>query len=188
MAITTSLARWVMSLATRAAPAARRDFARAMGEEFAVLDSGRLAWAFGCLTTVAGWRLRADGLFLAAMITIAVALDQIMAAPFWVLPGDLVHAIAYYYWLAFPAVAYGLLAVWRPRHAYASTLVMWLIREALNTTFLFSMLDGAPLGRGWHIMDAPPIVGWSALLGWSLLGAAIGKRIGQRRIARSVEA
>ena len=186
MAITTSLARWVMNLATRAAPAARRDFTRGMGEEFEALDfeapgGDRLGWALGCLTTVAGWRLRADGLFLAALAGVGLTLDQIMFLPFLVLPGDLVHAIAYYYWLAFPAVVCGMLGAWRPGYAYAAALIVWLIREAQSTAILIEMLDGDPLGRNWHVMDAPPIVGWSAMLGWAMLGAAIGKRLGGQR-------
>jgi hypothetical protein len=190
MAITT-LARWVMNLATRAAPAARRDFARGMREEFEALDfetpgADRLGWALGCLTTVAGWRLRADGLFLAALVGVGLTLDQIMFLPFLVLPGDLVQAIAYYYWLAFPAVVSGMLGAWRPGYAYAAAVIVWLIREAQSTAILIEMLDGDPLGRNWHVMDAPPIVGFSALLGWSLVGAAIGARLGRRRIVRGV--
>lgn len=188
MAITSSLARWAMSLAVRAAPLGRRDFARAMREEFEVLDGGRLGWALGCLTTVAGWRLRADGLFLAALVAVGLALDQVMFLPFMVLPSDLVHAIAYYYWLAFPAVVCAMLAAWRPSYAYAAALIVWLIREAQSMAILVSMLAGDPLGRDWQIMDAPPIVGWSATLGWSLLGAAIGARIGRWRMAVGVGA
>ena len=182
MAITTSPARWVMNLALRAAPAARHDFARAMREEFEV-GGGQLGWALGCLATAAGWRLRADGLFLAVVVAAGLTLDQLMFLPMMVLPGDLVHAIAYYYWLAFPALVCGMLGAWKPNYGYVAALMVWLIREAQSAAILVSMLQGDPLGRNWQVMDAPPIVGWSAMLGWSLVGAAIGARIGRRRIA-----
>jgi hypothetical protein len=193
MAITTSLARWVMNLAAGTAPAARRDFAHGMREEFEALDfetpgADRLGWALGCLTTAAGWRLRADGLFLVALVAVGLTLDQIMFLPFFVLPGDLVHAIAYYYALAFPALVCGMLGAWRPGYAYAAALIVWLIREAQSAAIVIEMLDGDPLGRDWHVMDAPPIVGFSALLGWSFVGAAIGAYDGRRRITRGVAA
>jgi len=187
MAIRTSLGRWVMRLAQRAAPAARYDFALAMREEFEVMDGDRLGWALGCLATAAGWRLRADGLFLATLVAVGLTLDLAMDVPLMLLPGDFVHAVAYVYWLAAPAVVCGMLAAWRPGYAYVATLVVWLVRETLLVATSFSMFR-ALLDRGWHVMDAPPIVGYSALLGWSLVAATIGAHLGRRRIAKAAGA
>ncbi len=57
----------ILDLATRIAPAGRKDWARAMRAEHVALQHGRLGWAAGSLATALGWRVRADGPYLAAL-------------------------------------------------------------------------------------------------------------------------
>ncbi len=178
MTITTGLARWVMGLAMRAAPIGRRDLALAMREEFEVLDEDRLGWALGCMLVVAGWRLSADGLFLAVLVALGLTLDSIMFLLLTTMPSNLMHAAIYLYWLAFPALVCGGLALWKPGYAYVAALVIWALREGVAVKALMSMPDGRP-GGAWSVMDAPPVVGLSAVLGWCMLGAVIGARAGR---------
>jgi hypothetical protein len=174
----------VMKLATSNLPNGREVWGHAMNAEFEAIQVRSLSWALGCLAASIGWRLRRDWLFFAAVASAIVFLDYLMfLLDAYVLtwprgaPQDLLgRTVLYGYGLAYPAVACAALAAWRPGYAFMTACAIAVGREAIGA-YALGVVMHAPLDRHWVIMDGPPIVGYSAVLGWCVLGAAIGRRL-----------
>ena len=65
-----TLADWIMRAATANPPRGREHWAHGMHAEYDELNIGKLNWAFGCWTTMFGWRLHADTLYLVVMVSV----------------------------------------------------------------------------------------------------------------------
>jgi hypothetical protein len=176
----------LMALAARCAPPRRREIVRAMRHEFVTLDRGRLSWALGCLRAAVVWRAASAAPFGLVLVGAGMAFDAVQPLPLMLLRGD-VHvapAAIYLYWLAAPGLACGLLAIWKPAYAYVSAVGFALLRELMSFFQIAFVMHAS--WRGWEVMDAPPVVGWSAILAWCLLGAGLGRRWKIVSRARSV--
>jgi hypothetical protein len=167
-----------MALAVRLAPRDRQELVTAMRHEMAVLDGGRVIWALGCLWATARWRTvdaAPLGLALAAVALVSDPLRSLLAMLLARhLPGDAI----YVFWLALPTAICVSLAVWRPGYAVFGAAAFWLTQHAGELALVATE-------RGWEILDAPPVVGWSAQLAWCLLGAWLGRAWAMRRSRRA---
>lgn len=124
-----AIAAFLMRAAETVAPPARSDWARAMRGEFDALASGpaALAWAAGCLVTAAGWQLRANLIYIAAVALLMSVKWHALAMPVfapttlhgmaWVERAALVGQLC----LAVPIFA--LAVVW-PHRAWLSALAV----------------------------------------------------------------
>ena len=178
-----ALADWVIKLAVSHLPADRAVWGEAMTSEYQTLQSGRLGWALGCLRATIGWRLQRDWLFLAVLVGTSLAFDYseylFEGAIDALAPGLLNHATIYYFWLAYPALLCGALAFWRPSYALAAACAFTLTHEAA-VRFTWVFILHFPTDREIHVLDGPAVVGLSAVLGWCVAGAVIGKGLATR--------
>lgn len=176
----TWIARRVMALATSNLPAERGVWGQAMRAEFESLQTGRLSWALGCLVAALGWRLGKDWLFLVAVVAVALTVDDALFLPpgltLWLTSHGLFHLGL----LACPALACAALAIWRPAYALGAAVAMPLLQLA-QAAFQFTVVAHVSLEHGFNIMNAPMLVGASAMLGWCLVGALLGRQFAGHR-------
>jgi hypothetical protein len=175
--------RWLMGLATANPPAGREDWARAMRAEFETLEHGRTSWALGCLGASLGWRTRLDGIFLLAIALLPFTLWMLQALlSFW-LPRQFSYdyAVASVYVSLWGSIALSclLLAAVRPRYWIAVGISAPLFFEAICLVE-FALLTHRPIRTllSVHVMDARLDVGVGAEIGYGLLGALIGRGLG----------
>jgi len=185
MAGASFLDRCLMRLATATAPPNREEWARAMHAEFETLEHGRAGWALGCLGASLGWRIRRNCGFLAAIVLVLIGrhyLDEgLFPFVFRWIPRDVLRVVSY------------ALSDW------GQLLVICLILAAIRPRAWMIIGFGVPLvsvivGLGWfldyfhlpisklgrvHIMDAQMDVGLGANIGYSLIGALIGRGLGE---------
>jgi hypothetical protein len=174
-----ALADWLMRTATRSPPRGREQWVEAMRAEYASLAGDKFGWALGCWTTMLGWRLRVDAIYLALLAAAIVLL--MTSLPFWVwvlVPRDLIH-LGFYPPLVvlFPICL--LVSFYRPGHAYLTALAIFLLPNIYEYITMYA--DGwfvAPHPEARiTIHDAPQIVGLMADLGGCLSGALLGRAI-----------
>lgn len=178
----------LMSLALRWTPANRQEIAQAMRGELAALEQGRLAWALGCLRAALVWRLAATAPFGLALVGTGLLFEVVEGIPLILIHGQAAPVVIYLYWLASPALACALLAAWKPQYAYVGAAGFFLLQIAITQAVLLYFQTTVPSihipsDHKWHILDAPPVVGWSAQMAWLVLGAWLGKRWSQRKAA-----
>lgn len=190
MSMTVSLSRAILKLAGWVAPPNRRTMCQAMRAELDVLDEGRLSWALGGLLSATGWRVRVDGLFwaivLASTLPIWSQLTFRAEIPIYDLLDGLGSPAIYSYWLLQKALLCALLAAWRPRLGAAAAIIHVLTNQAVAIINWIYVLHW-PWGDKIHVMDAPPVVGVSAVLCWCLIGAWAGATL-RRTFARPSQA
>ncbi len=176
MSMTASLARTILNLAGWVAPPSRQTMCQAMRAELDVLDEGRLSWALGGLASATVWRMRVDGLFWAAVLSAGLFWDKVTffadAPLFERITAGGPPAI-FSLWLVEVALGCALLAAWRPRAAVLIAVSVFLLREASAMYAMFYVLD-APMNVHFNVMNAVPVVGFSAILCWCLIGAWAG--------------
>lgn len=175
-----SPSRALLSLAEWIAPPNRRALCQAMRAELDAMDEGHLSWALGGLTSAAGWRMRVDGLFwvvvLACAFPVWSQVTFLAEIPIYHLLDRFGSPAIYGYWLLQEALLCALLAAWRPRLGAVAALAYLLMREVIETITWIYVLRW-PMTKDFHIMDASPIVGFSAVLCWCLVGAWIGATV-----------
>jgi hypothetical protein len=181
--------RWLIDMATARPPVGREEWARAMRAEFETLDRGRSGWALGCFGAAIGWRLKADGTFFLAAATMLVMLIKFLPwIEFMLLPGDFLHATAYVWTWGPLALACMALAALRPRYWIVIGLAVPAVFDVVNLV-QFLVLFHEPISDilRIHVMDAREDVGFGALIGYSLVGAMIGRGLSgsRKRRARS---
>jgi hypothetical protein len=180
------LAEWTVGLATALTPADRKSWVMAMRAELHTIESDgqALAWAGGGLTAAMGWALRAEAVFLAALIGIcfgdaylippAMALTKALGAGTWLQQADTANTLI----LGSAALT---LSLCRPRRILATVLLMpAVIGRGGATGFLAIVLPqivADPLA--WR-HNHPPVPNWemALLFIWSfwwpaLAGAAL---------------
>ncbi|PIB95391.1 hypothetical protein [Caulobacter sp. X] len=186
MPTTVSLSRVILTLAAWVAPPGRRTLCQAMRAELDVLYDGRLSWALGGLVSALGWRLRVDGLFWAVVLACALPIWRsvtfLATVPIYRLLDRLGSPAIYSYWLLQQALVCALLAAWRPRLAAPAAITYLVVQYAISEIVWIYVLRW-PTGKGVKIMDAPPVVGLSAVLCWCLIGAWSGASL-RRTFAR----
>lgn len=185
MPVLDGLSRWIIRRATTNPPAGREDWARAMQAEFEAADTDRLGWALGCWRTMVGWRLRADWLFLLAIIagpvilelTVYPSLSFISAIT---LPDDVFKPLFLPLSLLQLAVTAALLAAWRPRQYRQAALGVAVMPAATSTVLVMQMVrDWRVFTPDAEIMGAQPLIGCLALLAACWIGAAAGAWLGR---------
>jgi hypothetical protein len=187
MAGTALFDRWLIDLASWNPPPAREEWVRAMRAEFETLERGRTSWALGCLGASLGWRMSANWgslLAIAAIVVVPLYLDRWVGWPLvlWLqsrLPDHAVTALAYATNWGTLAAASGVLAAVRPRLWVVIGLGMALVK-ALGGLVGFILAFDRPISiiPHIHLMDAQLDVGIGAYLGYSLVGALIGRSLG----------
>lgn len=175
--------RWLMHLATANAPSGREEWVRAMHAEFEMAERGRIGWAFGCLSASLGWRLRTNWKFLTAIILISVCLqDSGARLGYWLfsgLPSEATRTMGYAFNWGSLALVCLLLAAIRPRLWMVIGLGVPLIHVVTGLGW-FAFRFHMPISRlsAVHLMDAQLDVGLGAQLGYSLIGALVGRSLG----------
>jgi hypothetical protein len=192
--------RWLIALATMRPPAGREEWARAMRAEFETLERGRAGWALGCFGASIGWRLRGNLGILAATLLFAALRDRIIwiiwlpvvwASP--LLSDQTVRAIGYASNWSTLTLFCLILAAVRPR--------LWIL-IGIGVPFVSTVIGLAEFVAHFHqgmeahhqsfwkihIMDAQLDVGIGAYIGYSFIGALVGRGLGEhfrRAVARS---
>jgi hypothetical protein len=172
----TWIAARIMRLATSNLPSERTMWGEAMQSEFESLPNGRLSWALGCLVAALNWRVRQDWLFLQVA---GAASTLAWFGWFWpppLMPWMSAHGLFHVALLAGPALACAGLTAWRPRCALGVALAMTCVPLA-EAEFSFSVLMRQGFPAPFNVMNAPFVVGVSAMLAWCGLGAAAGRRL-----------
>jgi hypothetical protein len=183
MADVTFIERWLIDLATVSPPPGRDEWAQAMRAEFEALEHGRARWALGCLGASLDWRLRAHWAFLLAFVAIASCSSLIEYALscgiILLMPWPIFKAAAYAMNWGALAVESGTFAAIRPRHWIVIGIAMALA-QALTGLVEFILLFDKPISfiPHIHLMDAQIDVGIGAYLGYSLIGALLGRTLG----------
>jgi hypothetical protein len=180
MPTTVSLSRALLTLAAWVAPPNRQTMCQAMRAELDVLGEGRLSWALGGLASAVGWRVRIDGLFwgvvLACSLPIWAQVTMPAEVPIYNLLDRLGSPAIYGYWLLQQALLAALLTTWRPRLGLLAAILCLIVKNALVTFMAVHVYHSWTSGKV-EIMDASPIVGVSAILGWTVAGAWAGATI-----------
>lgn len=172
MALIETISEGLMALVQRYAPDNRQEFVRAMQKEFTTLQGGRLSWALGCLSAVVQWQATAAARFCIALVVIGIVFSLVQGMPLMLIYAVTPAAFVYVYWLLAPALVCAALAAWKPRYAGLGAVGLFLLLNLMDLTIGMTMRQ--PLPHDWHILDAPPIVGWSAQLAWCAAGAWCG--------------
>lgn len=187
MSMTVSLSRAILKLAGWVAPPNRQTMCEAMRAELDVLNEGRLSWALGGLASAVGWRARVDGLFWTVVLACALPIWSPVTfrieGPIYHLLDQLGSPAIYGYWLLQQALVCALLAAWRPRLGAVAAIIYLLAQYAINAIFWIYVLRWPPMGKDVKIMDASPVVGFSAVLCWCLIGAWAGATL-RRTLAK----
>ena len=189
-----ALAQQLMRWATRRPPAGREDWALAMQREFDALEGDRLAWALGCFTTMTGWRLRADGLYLVLLALVPILLHLKSTLEFQLLMNGVISRSAYVDFLRSYGALWGVLAplpiavllgAWRPHHLPTTLIVGCLIGQHVGGTLLNMSMVGGSFFSWWGpnatLYMAPPLVGLFASLAVWYIGASAGAHLRGRR-------
>jgi hypothetical protein len=187
MARRNSLAEWIIDLASSNPPRDREEWARAMRSEFDALEGARVGWALGCLGTAMSWRLKADwGFLLLFAATCALSSHLTLYPFFWaarwrVIPHDWIGPAFRLYRFLAPTSLSLALAVLRPGY--------WLLAGlALPLAFVASGVIECVLAFHSSVWDVRPFnamleVGTAALIGYCLIGAMVGRKLGLARLA-----
>jgi hypothetical protein len=181
-----SLAEWIMRAATDAPPRGREHWAQAMRAEYASLAGGKLSWALGCWTTMLGWRVRADAVYLTLMTAVAATwafspLDHefvgimIRALPREVMFGEFLHP--YFVVMLLVSIA---LSAYRPDRVVITSVTMIILKQAQILALYFELERDYPgQGVSWpiHTYNTPYFVGVFAMIGACFIGAQLGRCI-----------
>jgi hypothetical protein len=191
------LARRLMDLATLRPPPHRAAWAMAMRGEFERLERDELSWAFGCLTTAAGWTLRAQAFYLGLLALTPFLIYLADQLPFDLLWYGLVSRASYMefarHWGAIvgmlePLPLAFLLGAYRPNSVPTTLVLGCLIGQHVGGTLLtMSMLGGSFLswwGPGATLYMAPPLVGLFGSLAIWYLGASAGAKWAAGRVSQ----
>jgi hypothetical protein len=189
-----TIATRLMALVLRHAPGDRAEWAQAMAHEFEALPDGHLVWALGCLTTAAGWWLRANLVYAGSLIAAPIVVQDIWNRLFLTISGsgpagaDLFRAYGPTLAMLAPLPAAILLGWYRPRAVAATTWVAGLfVNQIALTTVSAWEMGVSPFtfwGPGATLYMAPPLVGLCASLGVWYFGGKAGARLaGARRPA-----
>jgi hypothetical protein len=168
---------WIMRVATRHPPSGAEDWARAMRAEADVLETGRIGWAMGCLMTMTWWKLRGDLIYLVSL-GVGGAFLFVDVEVLFALPHSVVAAAFFYFLLLDKFLICALLAAYRPDRVYQTALGVTLIYLAAGF-FSLGSLSHWDFGD-LQILNAPPVVGVSAIVGACLLGASLGAALRRR--------
>lgn len=181
-----AIARLLMDQAVKAASSDRAIWAQAMAAEFEALDRGHLRWAMGCRLAVARWNIGRDVLFLIAASAFAAFLEMTLRPYLWgIIPYRILYANFYLLGLALPALSAFGFAFLFPRHAGKAAVLMFTVPWVISAIIIYREWGANALDPQWKILDAPQIVGYTAVFGACYVAADMGRRAGRlRRILR----
>jgi len=182
-----AISQWVMRAAVRQAPPARHEWALAMQREFDTLEDGHVAWAVGCLATVAGWRLRGEALYLLLLVSALLLVEAVPRLEFDLLWYRLISRSAF---IAFerdyaallgiltPLPVAFLLGRYWPRRPVVTILLGCLLAQHVGGTLLAMRAVGGSF-LSWWAPDAtlymlPPLVALAASLCVWCAGISLG--------------
>lgn len=181
-----TLADWIMRAATDSAPRGRERWAQAMRGEYATLTSGKLNWALGCWTAMMGWRLRADALYLAVMLTViwfwffGSLKEPIVDFFINVIPFDIQRNEFIHPYLAAMLVVSIVLSAFRPDRVLVTAIAMLAIHQVSTVWSLVELQREFPeQALTWpiHPYNAQYFVAVFAEIGVCFVGAHIGSAI-----------
>jgi hypothetical protein len=193
MTVSRSIARWMMRLVVRYSPPAQHEWAVAMQREFEALDNSEFTWAIGCLTTAAGWKLRAEWLYLLLLGSAPLLVYGATQLTFDLLWYGLISRSAFTAFLR----GYGVMAavltplplafvlgLYRPQRIGTTVVFGCLAQHVVGTLIAIEMTGGSFLswwGPNATLYMAPPLVGLIASIGVWYLGASLGATLRRDR-------
>lgn len=178
-----TLADWIMRSATEAPPRGREHWAQAMRAEYASLDGGKLSWALGCWTTMLGWRLRADAIYLAVMLAVIYfwsfgsLTDYLVDVSFEIIPFSVHRNEFFHPYLAAMLVVSIALSTFRPDRVLVTALVMMAVHQVSTVMSLVDLQRAFPeQNLTWpiHPYNAQYFVAVFAEIGVCFVGAHVG--------------
>lgn len=181
------LADWIMRNLTRNAPAEQQEWARAMQAEYDAIADQRLSWALGCWRAVLEWRIRADGLYLAVLLVIAI-LAASHAVEVLIIRGlvdaglqgagvSFTMATGVFPGLVAIFVYSAIVSTWRPDRALptGATLIVSLYLLPLIPLLTDPEIRDKMLNNGpWRSYASPMFVALGAQIGWCFVGSQVG--------------
>ena len=168
-----------MDWIVKSAAPRHRDWALAMRAEYRSLSKGRAIWVLGCLSTAVGWWLRAEALYIVAVIAGPVAADILFMPFLFDYPHlfderSMASALEFYLWSDIPLMAAAAaLAFWRDGRVLISAILIELTQLAYWYLYVFPVQLNV-FGKYISIHNQPPFVGEGALFAVCLLGALFG--------------
>ncbi len=178
------LAGALMALATRYAPAERRDWAKAMQAEFAALDKGRLSWAVGCLVAAARWRAAGEASYTAALAAGVVFVGGLAPLAYFGVAASGLASRAEMARIVMPLIAAApvlagfVIALNWPGRRLTTAVVVGIGPSLIGNAML------AATGAGLRALGPQVLIGWAALVVLGYLGALAGSALGRRRARR----
>lgn len=175
------VANMMMTLAQWLTPRAQTAWFAAMQGEYAALTRGRSGWALGCLGAAAGWRLKADGVWLVTCLAFPFLLEPL--SRFWWeinLPSP-EGTMGYVLSQVPKASLWCVIGMVWPRRLWATALLSVLTYMTYTYSVFWIRFDMPFTGYVNH-MDLPPIVGEGAVLALALLSVWAGRAL--RRAVR----
>lgn len=172
MSLTHALAEQLQRAAGAIAPVERAEWSRAMAGEFAAIeeDSRALAWSAGCLAAAAGWRLRAEAVYLLALGTILVGWRWVLWAEMmtWDWPPEPMFWMQLSSFVPMAAVAFGL-TLHRPGRALVTAAAIVALGEGSGMAFHLSnaMPHFGPtwVEKAWFTANFLIAVSWPSFAG-----------------------
>ena len=193
MSLSRKIARLLMRWTTRRPPPDRAEWALAMERDFETLERGELGWALGCAVTMAGWKLRANWLYLLLLLS-APLLDLAESHLEFtlLLNRDIPRSFVFDYGpltaLLTPLPLALLLGAYRPRSIVTTLLVGCVLVQHVGGTLYASVTLGHPFLSLWGphatIYMMPPLLGLCASLAVWFIGAGSGAMLVKRAAAR----
>ncbi|ESQ81282.1 hypothetical protein [Asticcacaulis sp. YBE204] len=197
----------LMKLTYALTPKDQALWSEAMRGEYAAESRGRLGWAAGCLMVASGWRLKADGLWLAIIFAVPFFGFDIWSHWWWqnvilpVIPSgskpviigpDDINRMAFFFQSGLKYMLYALaIGMWRPRLLRVAVPLMTMICLAQVYWALAHynwVIEGQPVTFVYlHWMNLPPVIGELAfmmLLAVSAGGGALIRRAADRKQAK----
>ncbi|MBO9711383.1 hypothetical protein [Sphingomonas sp.] len=186
----TPLADWLMRcVAARPAPG-KADWAEAMAQEYALLESGRLGWAIGCMEATMVWNLRENAVYLLVLVALPLLLYWIDTQLFTVFA---MHNRELLIWSVREGLAPSLLlplpfavalGAWRPDRIVTTTLLGGLLLHQIGNSIYNSLAMDTPFLSWWGpqatLYMAPPLIGLIASLSVWYWGGMLGRRLAMR--------
>lgn len=181
-----TLADRIMQVAMAHPPPGREQWAQAMQAEYEQLNGDKLSWAFGCWTTMFGWRMRSEALYAVIMVAVTCL---------WILgifddpvinltPRELAYGGLIQPYLAAMLLVNIALSTFRPDRVVATALTMiafsqigcvWDYYQAQQA---FPLLADGPI----HPYNSYYFVAIFAQVGVCFVGAKIGQWVNARGI------
>lgn len=183
------VARWLMRLTTRRPPPGRAEWALAMQREFDMLENGELAWALGCASVMATWKLRRNWPYLALLCLVPFYIIGVPMFEFDLLGHGVISRSFYVNFMRDYGAVWAMLTplplaiilgAYRPNNI-VTTILFGLLVQHIGKTLCSTLVLSVPFLSWWGshatLYMAPPLVGLCASLGVWCVGVNAGARL-----------